>query len=535
MTLRIRPSLRDANTPVPPETTELFVQKLKQLQGRKAQYLHSELLSKFVSKDTDPALVRRTRAINKWLATERQNEATNVRLMTIDEEYNILPRVSYGNFMDTVRRFVVDVIGEVPPDEIFNGSFSGGATTSRKRTESHPASKYLGQADVTIDAVEYFREMISDCELWYKMRGMGFFNDPSSDADAELHIVAGNVLFTVLKSSEIDRCACKEPDFNMYMQKGAGLFIRRSLKKVGIDLNDQSRNQRLARLGSVDGSLATLDLTSASDSISTELVFQALPTVWFSTLNALRSKSTKIDDEWHVNEMFSSMGNGFTFELESLLFYCISRAVAYHTGTPGVIGCYGDDLIVPVEIAEGLSFVLSVLGFEVNPKKSFWTGSFRESCGGHYFAGYDITPLYLKKPIEKIQDLIHALNKFRRWCQLDNYDGILDPDGEEIWAEFAQLIPKDLWGGHDHGDKNRLVSYSRPNKPMRLSAVKRKIRNGSGAYLLWLDSRQYAVESSEQSVADRLEEFKRFRLRPARTLGERAIPFPAELDLVTTE
>lgn len=58
--------------------------------SRKTEYLKEVVFSKFVSMDTAPAKVRRQRAINKWLASERNNEATNVRLMTVSGEYNIL-------------------------------------------------------------------------------------------------------------------------------------------------------------------------------------------------------------------------------------------------------------------------------------------------------------------------------------------------------------------------------------------------------------------------------------------------------------
>lgn len=344
----------------------------------KTSYLRSNLLSKFVSKDTDSPLVRRTRAINKWLATERNNEATNVRLLTTHDGFQILPHVKYETFMEKAREIVTSVIGESFPVDSLLGGFSGGASTSRGRTSSHPAGKYLGQADVTEAALPYWELLLEESPTWKT-----YFDS----SELELRVVPGNILFTVPKSTDIDRCACKEPDINMYMQRGLGRVIRNRLRRVGIDLNDQSRNRELAREGSISGELATLDLSSASDSISTELVFQLLPIVWFSALNSLRSPVTVIDKDVHVNEMFSSMGNGFTFELESLLFYAIARTVAYFRGVSGVISVYGDDIIAPTSIAQDIAWVLNYLGFEVNTKKSFWSGPFRESCGGHFING----------------------------------------------------------------------------------------------------------------------------------------------------
>lgn len=506
----------DANARIPETLTSHLRESLLQLDsGPKEDYLKTEVFSKFISDETLPAIARRNAAIRKWLATERNNEATNVRLLTLHEEYNILPRVSWRSFRDTVRRFITDVIGEVPAWDSVEGNlggFSGGASTSRQRTMSHPAQKYLGQADITEAALPYFEELLNDSEVWKLMRG--------SD---EVRIVPGNVLFTVPKNTEIDRCACKEPDLNMYLQRGFGAVIRRSLKRVGIDLNDQSRNRTLARQGSLDGTLATLDLSSASDSISSELVYQFLPDLWFTTLNALRSPVTVIDGEVHVNEMFSSMGNGFTFELESLIFYCVSRAVAYHLGISGVISVYGDDIIVPVDIAELLSFVLGVLGFEVNTKKSFYTGPFRESCGGHYHNGLDITPFYVKAPLEKLTDLIRVCNQLRRWATSDGLE-ILDPRVYRIWRKLASHVPIRFWGGHDTNSTTQLVSYTVPTKPYKLmSRTRKKFLSEEGKYLLWLDSGRKRSTGITEDVISELVTVTSYRAVPARGYFHRGL------------
>jgi hypothetical protein len=323
-------------------------------------YLKACAFSKFVSETTDPPNVRRQRAIFKWLCAESNNQSTNERLLTLHEGFHILPHVTWRSFRSFVARTVSSIIGDVPPDDVLMGGHSGGATTSRRRTCAHPAHKFVGKAHVTPDALELATSVLVESKAWIRY------------GQVAVEEVPGNVLFTVLKSTDIDRVACKEPDLNMFMQRGVGSFIRSRLRAIGIDLNDQSRNRILARHGSLDGSLATLDLSSASDSITKQLVFEFLPIHWYSLLDRLRSPVTNIDGYEHINQMFSSMGNGFTFELESLLFYSICRAVAYFTRTPGIISVYGDDLIVPVDISADLEFVLSVLGFQVNALKSFF-------------------------------------------------------------------------------------------------------------------------------------------------------------------
>jgi len=304
-------------------------------------------------------------------------------------------------------------------------------------------------------------------------------------SDLELVPVRGNVFFTVPKNADIDRCACKEPDINMFVQKGIGSFFRKSLRHHGIDLNDQSINRHLAHEGSVSQELVTLDLSSASDSVTTELVFQFLPITWYTLLDAVRSQVTIIDGTEHRNHMFSSMGNGFTFELESLLFYVLSRATAFFTGARGKISVYGDDIICPTGMAASLVTVLSYFGFSVNSEKSCLDGQFRESCGGHYFNGLDITPFYIRAPIASLPDLIHVANQLREWAFVEGLS-ILDPEVEPIWLWLKSHIPDGLWGGGDTAFKYQLVSHDQP----RFRLIEEKLSSSTeiGGFYHWLNA-----------------------------------------------
>lgn len=499
---------RDQNFALPYDLTKPIVETITTWESSpRTDYLRSHLLSKFQSEDTAPPKVRRQRAINKWLAVERENEATNERLMTTDPEFNILNRVSFGQFMTTVQRIISDIVGDTVSVSALNGAFSGGATTSRQRTSSHPSAKYVGEADVSSRAKDMCEELIGSSmhDLWLRIRGTNALNARDS-----------NVLFTVPKNTEIDRCACKEPDLSMYLQKGTGDFIRSRMRKVGIDLNNQSTNASLARQGSIDNSLATLDLSSASDSLCRELVFQVMPITWFTWLDDLRSPSTVIDGEVHVNEMFSSMGNGFTFELESLIFYALARATAYHMNTRGVISVYGDDLIVPVDIAQDLIYVLSYVGFTVNTDKTFIDGPIRESCGGHYYNGRDITPFFIRRPVKRLVDCIQIANQLRRWAILDSSFEILNCEVQSLWEFLASFVPKDLWGGHDFDDTSRLVSAWRPDTMRRLRAFSTPKSTGVGGYLHWHDSAEGSQSNRIVSYSERLVNTQSYGKRPVR-------------------
>jgi hypothetical protein len=501
---------------------ELLVHELESDNSPKAKYLLKEFESKLLDPEySDPPAVRRERAINKWLACEVTNRETNVRLMHMSEEDVIFTSdgfpVDAPQIADTARRFVASVLGDTP--DFLRGSFSGGASTSVKRGYGTIARKYLEGSDITEGAIMHFLALTRSVQ-W---------------APRDFRCVRGNVMFTVPKSTVIDRCACKEPDYNMYVQKAIGDSIRRRLKRVGVDLNDQTLNQRLAFEGSSEGNLATVDLSSASDSVTYQLVLRLLPDEWYYLMDDVRSPETRIDGEWHLNEMFSSMGNAFTFELESLLFWAITRAVAYHLGIKGRISVYGDDIICPVGIYSQLVDTLAFFGFTVNAKKSFSSGPFRESCGKHYNAGVDITPFYVRKVPVDVSDWIHLLNSLRRWA--DSVGGICDPRYHALWDLFSETVPKPLHGGDDMDRRDILVRHG--IRPLARLVRKQRTRPSElrrlqlGCYLHWLDVTDDRPVNGIPIETSVLSEDGELRLNRLKLLPRTHIPlFPQELGVM---
>jgi len=475
-----RKKWRNANRRLPTSAVELLANLPRELGAEgtdyfAAIYLTSEYRSKYLDEGVVSSAERRSAAIEKWKLAEAKNAVTNRILRERDLGYNILPRVTYSQFLKFGRRLVADILGPLR-DEVVLGSFSGGASTSRNRTESHPAQKFCGQADAT-EAVGIYIPVLH--RLSPLLRQYNAFTD--------LREVDSAVLFTVPKKTEIDRCACKEPDVNMFLQKGVGNHIRRRLKRFGINLNDQSVNRNLAAIGARDNSLATIDLSSASDTITIEAVKALLPTEWFLYLNDLRSHNVLVDGELISTEMFSSMGNGFTFELESLLFYALVRTALYFEGIPGVVSVYGDDIIIPSSGYSMVTWVLRDFGFSVNLDKSFHDGPFRESCGGHYHAHEDVTPFYLRREATHLTDLIRVANSLRRWTFADPARQYMMPATYNVWLKLASFVPKSLWGGSDFGRDTQLVSPGLPNKQLsRLSEA--KDLPAIGSYLHWQNS-----------------------------------------------
>lgn len=450
------------------------------------KYLQQEVFSKFSGVDTASTDVRRARAIDKWLRVELRNSRTNHRILIEDTMF--FGKFSSDSILDKAAEYIREVLGCEVPHNLYGG-FTNGASTSTVRSEVSKAHKLTEQVHVTRDAAPFVIELLL-------RNAVGWFIHPLREKT--LSFVPGNVLFTVPKNAEIDRVACKEPDLNLWGQKAIGNYIRRRLLKHGIDLNDQSNNSALAREGSITGSHATLDLSSASDSLTCSLVCRLLPTDWFVVMNALRSAFTQIDGVMHENQMFSSMGNGFTFELETLIFWALARSVSYHLGVKGRILVYGDDIVVPTACARLMIQVLGFCGFVTNSKKTSITGVFRESCGGHWYAGIDVKPIYIRRVVKQVQDVILYLNQLRRWYNVERSIrqewGLPPLTRFEIqWYRVAKsFVDKRLWGGRFLDRTTSLVTNHRLGSLELVRSVSRRKRlyaeNVDGLYLSALET-----------------------------------------------
>lgn len=221
----------------------------------------------------------------------------------------------------------------------------------------------------------------------------------------------GNGFLTVPKTALVNRPICVEPGANVYLQLGLGAMFRTALKRIGIDLDSQELNRWLALLGSHTGEWATIDLSSASDTIARRLVqiiFSYSPKLvtWLKVMEAIRSPFTNWgsakNPEWRLNHKFSSMGNGFTFELETLLFWALSSAAAEEIGGK-CAAVYGDDIIVSRDAFHHVSGVLEECGFTINLAKSYNSSYFRESCGMNAWDGYEIAS-YRLESFDNISD-----------------------------------------------------------------------------------------------------------------------------------
>lgn len=274
-------------------------------------------------------------------------------------------------------------------------------------------------------------------------------------------VVASSRLTFVPKNDRTSRSICVEPNLNMFYQLGFGAVLQARLKSyLGIDLEDQQlKNRELARLGSSYGSFSTIDLESASDTIATSMLKEFLPKEFFETLMKYRTPRTSIDGDVIDLHMISTMGNGFTFPLQCVIFSCAvlaSLKVGNHpvlnpsgrrTGNWGV---NGDDIIVPVGLpTRMLCRLLHLLGFRVNASKSFSEGPFRESCGADFYRGVNVRGVYVKT-LNTPQDSYAVVNQLNLFS---TRTGLLFPRTCRKLLQRCKRLYVPRWENDDAGIK----------------------------------------------------------------------------------
>lgn len=295
------------------------------------------------------------------------------------------------------QRKISSILGDVPSLSELKLRFGPGATTQVAKKNASARRKLGKRFACSEEFLPGLREKLEELQGW-----IPFGDSDSVQVPVEVH--PGKLAF-VPKNYKTLRGVVVEPMLNSMFQLGIGDNISRKLSRFGVDLKDQSRNQRLALEGSLTGALATLDLSSASDTIAIELVAHLLPVDWFLFLSQFRTGTVEYEGYRLKLEKFSSMGNGFTFPLESLIFYALALSCT-RVEDHGVVSVYGDDIIVPVYAYDGLCELLRCAGFIPNTTKSFSTGPFRESCGADYMNGINIRPSYIK-------DVLAGFDAFR--------------------------------------------------------------------------------------------------------------------------
>lgn len=378
-------------------------------------------------------------AQEKFWDCERENHRTNLRLFRFSENFGLEPgdqRIL--DFLQGVKRRMGTILGPLPRD-LSDGRFGPGATFDKRGKEATLLHK-LASVPTTTSECSILLPLIEQ-SAW--MRAV------TEDRQLSLRpeVVRGNRFTAVRKTALTDRGICIEASLNVYAQLALGSHISRRLKQtVGlVKEKSQERHRFLAWKASVLNELFTMDLSDASELQCYQLVKACVPDDWFDVLCATRSAFTRVGDKWVKLEKFSSMGNGWTFELMTTLLLSIILTLAEELDVDVEVGkdvsVYGDDIIAPKALAAPLRVVLTFLGYKINERKTFVDEQFKESCGGDFFRGHDVTPYYVETlPTEPAQWMALA-NGIRRLGR-QHAAGFTDfPSFRRAWFICLDAIP----------------------------------------------------------------------------------------------
>lgn len=369
-------------------------------------YLFREIMSKFDDESQDSDKAKTDRAMEKFFHAETMCAETNQRVALWRRGFR--PNQDVWRSIEIAQRKIESLLGPFDWNEAHEGfTFTNGGSFKLPRVRGAPVHKF-SKPETTVGNTPAVHAIFRSVPRL----ATGLFDEAAPD----IEIVPGNRVICVPKNYKTHRTIAAEPSMNMYVQKGIGSMLKRRLRRVGIDLSRQDTNQDWALLGSVTGIVSTIDLSMASDTVSRGIVELLLPPDWLAAMETCRCPKGILPSGEVLYRKFSSMGNAFTFELETLIFWALTRGVCEVVGADGrFVGVYGDDIVCPGRASPLLLEVLKECGFTPNEDKTFVDGPFRESCGKHYFSGFDVSPFYIRSQPKRLSDLFLLVNNLERW------------------------------------------------------------------------------------------------------------------------
>lgn len=229
-------------------------------------------------------------------------------------------------------------------------------------------------------------------------------------------------LVTVPKTYKSLRTITVEPVANQFLQQAYNAHLRKEIERCTVlrqclTLTSQEPNQILALEGSLTGAWCTIDLKSASDLLSTDLVKAAFAhrPRFYSGIMSCRTPEVDVGEDRVKLRKYAGMGNATTFPVQSYVFALIAIAsmvgndesltLAKLQRLASNIRVFGDDIIVKTECYPALAEWIESCGLRINHKKTFSEGFFRESCGTDAYRGTKVTPIYLRvDPLSAVTD-----------------------------------------------------------------------------------------------------------------------------------
>lgn len=261
-----------------------------------------------------------------------------------------------------------------------------------------------------------------------------WFGAPSSEyLDYVQFVEYPSRLVAVPKTQSGPRLIACEPTCHQWIQGGLQRWLEEKLThsvlKDSIAFRDQNASRVMALDSSRSGSHCTVDLSSASDRLTTRLVeycFQGNRSL-LDALHACRTRCVEISPkEVLLLRKFSTQGSACTFPVQTIV-YCLLAiwAVAltrkqYDWASLSAfakeVRVFGDDIIAPTDSYPVLTSLLGTCLLKVNTSKSYSSGKFRESCGMDAYDGVDVTPAYFRQLLgsapTSLESLVECSNNF---------------------------------------------------------------------------------------------------------------------------
>nr|QIS88033.1 MAG: RNA-dependent RNA polymerase [Ousland virus] len=247
----------------------------------------------------------------------------------------------------------------------------------------------------------------------------------------------GSRFSTVFKNLEKRRPINIEPIGNLILQRQIAIGLRAVLKQLG---NDLEIGQEVHRHRISDPSVATIDFSNASDSVVLELLRYLLPNSLYARLVESRSGMVYLPTYgWYPTKKISAMGNGFTFEVMTLILLATARVLDAKATV------YGDDVVISNDAAPRFIEWCEKLGFAVNRDKTFVNSKMRESCGAFWHDDYGYVTRYDFNAIEDLRDVVLHANKALNVAE-NAEDDTLRSLFYKYWYELKSLVPNQLQG-----------------------------------------------------------------------------------------
>jgi len=394
---------------------------------------------------------REREAMLGYVQCDKEVEDVEATLPDSDvDEFGRMAQLLFSDLFSFVDRKVYD--GEIVPKHgpgavaeklTSNGKYQSQYWTDRLESVFHvgdflyPSPRFIGE-DYEADGIDFL--------------------EPGDEMPSRV--------ISVPKTQKTPRIIAIEPSTVQYVQQGMLEVIMQHIHSTFLNgfigTESQEPNQLLAQEGSLNRALATLDLSEASDRVSSKLVRALMRNHPLSerAVFACRSQRASVPGQGIISlSKFASMGSALCFPFEAMVFLTIiflgiEKEQGHRFGSKkdlfpylGQVRVYGDDLIVPVEYVHTVVDLLEHFGAKVGRSKSFWNGSFRESCGKEYYEGHDVSIVKVRRVFpshrQQVAELVSLIELRNQMYQFGNWATVkwLDGKAERLVNHYPKVEP----------------------------------------------------------------------------------------------